>query len=105
MTSTGAAEQRARDGLPELDRLELALRRLLDRHEVLRQRAEQAETRARELEQALSGIQAGHIDPVELRTRAERLEAENTALRERLREVDAVAQRIQARLQFVEEER
>jgi DNA repair exonuclease SbcCD ATPase subunit len=104
MTSIGGAEARNRNGLPELDRLELALRRLLDRHDALRQRAETAEARARELQEALSGIGSGHIDPVELRTRAERLEEENRALRERLQAVDAVAQRIQARLQFAEEE-
>ncbi|HSJ16086.1 MAG TPA: hypothetical protein VK939_16880 [Longimicrobiales bacterium] len=105
MTSTGAAEPRTRNGMPELDRLELALRRLLDRYDALRQRAEQAEDRARELEQALSGMGSGQFDPIELRERAERLEQENGALRERLRAVDDVAQRIQARLQFVEEER
>jgi seryl-tRNA synthetase len=105
MTSTGAADSRTRNGIPELDRLELALRRLLDRHDALRQRAEQAEARARELEQALSGMGSGQFDPIELRERGERLEQENAALRERLQAVDAVAQRIQARLQFVEEER
>jgi hypothetical protein len=34
-----------------------------------------------------------------------RLEAENAALRDRLRSAEAVAQRIHARLQFLEEER
>lgn len=105
MTSTGAPEPRSRNGTPELDRLELALRRLLDRYDALRQRADQAEARGRELEQALSGMGSGQFDPIELRERAERLERENHALRERLRAVDDVAQRIHARLQFVEEER
>ena len=105
MTSIGVADPRTRQDLPELDRLELALRRVLERYDALEKRAAQADARIKELERAVSGMTAGQIDPIELRERNEQLVKENSDLRERLRQVDTIAQRIQARLQFVEEER
>ncbi|MEX0906705.1 MAG: hypothetical protein WD054_00120 [Gemmatimonadota bacterium] len=90
---------------PELDTLELTIRRLLDAHNAWRRRAQVAEARARELEAALQGVSSGRLDPVALAAEAERLEKRNRALRERMDQAHAVAQRMAARLQFTEEER
>jgi len=89
----------------EWDRLELAVRRLLDEYAACRRRAEAAERRAAELEATLQEVSAGAVDPFELRERVDALEAENRSLRERLEQARAGVGRIVARLQFMEDDR
>jgi hypothetical protein len=90
---------------PELDRLELAVRRLREAHQAARSRAEQAEARVAELGGALRNVATGGLDPLELTRRVELLEDENRTLRERLTGAREAVQRITMRLQFAEEER
>lgn len=90
---------------PEWDRLELAVRRLLDEYAACRRRAEAAERRVAELEAALRQVNAGVVDPFELRERIAELEAENASLRERLEQARAGVSRIVARLRFLEDDR
>jgi len=89
----------------EWDRLELAVRRLLDEYAACRRRADAAEQRIVELETALHAVAAGAVDPLELRDRVDALEAENRSLRERLERARAGVGRIVARLQFMEDDR
>lgn len=90
---------------PELDRLELAVRRLLEANDAVRRRAEAAESRATELEGAVRDMATGGLDPVALTGRVEALEEENRLLKQRLEQAQQTVQRILGRLQFVEEER
>jgi len=90
---------------PELDRLELAVRRLLEAQQALRARNDAAETRIAELETAMRGMATGGLDPMALTERVAALEAENRTLRERLATARQVVQRVMGRLQFAEEER
>jgi chromosome segregation ATPase len=90
---------------PELDRLELTVRRLLEAHDLLRRRAEAAESRVAELEAAVRDLSSGGLDPVALAGDVRGLEAQNQALRERLTAAQEAVQRMLNRLQFVEEER
>lgn len=89
----------------EWDRLELAVRRLLDEYAACRRRADAAERRIAELEAALQAVAAGAVDPLELRERVAALEAENRSLRERMEQARAGVGRIVARLQFMEDDR
>lgn len=89
----------------EWDRLELAVRRLLDEYTACRRRADAAERRIAELEAALQAVAAGAVDPLELRERVAALEAENRSLRERMEQARAGVGRIVARLQFMEDDR
>lgn len=91
-------------GLPELDRLEAAVRRLLDEYDTLRARTEAADDRVRELELALRNVSAGEIDPVALAERTRELETENRDLLDRLDRARESVQRILARMRFTEEE-
>jgi len=91
--------------LPEFDRLELAVRRLLDLGAAWRDRALAAESRRTELQATLDGVRTGALDPHQLEERVAQLAAENAALRERLRHAEVLAQRIHTRLQFLEEEK
>lgn len=103
--ASNVAVEMEQERLAELDRLELALRRLFDAHAEQRRRAAEAEARAGELQAALDGVRTGALDPRELGARVRDLEAENRMLRERIRSAEAVVQRIQSRLQLLEEER
>ena len=104
MSSAGSRQSGARRP-DEWDRLELAVRRLLDAYDQWCQRALVAERRASELDAALRDISEGRLDPVELVRRVESLEAENEALRERLAAAREQVSRILTRLQFLEEDR
>lgn len=105
MASNVELEMEQEAGLAELDRLELALRRLFDAWSAQQQRTRGAESRAAELQGALDAVRTGALDPRELGARVRELESENRALRERIRSAEALVQRIQARLQLLEEER
>jgi len=84
------------------DRLELAVRRLMDDYVAQQARAAAAEARIRELESRISAIAGGGPDPVELQSRVGELEAENRLLRERLQQARAEIERIMTRLRFLE---
>lgn len=103
--ASNVAVEMERERLAELDRLELALRRLFDAHAAQRKRVAEAEAKADELQAALDGVRTGTLDPRELNARVRELEAENRALRDRIRTAEALVQRIQSRLQLLEEER
>jgi seryl-tRNA synthetase len=90
---------------PELDRLELKVRDLLEAHDAWRRRTEAAEARVRELEQAMRGMTDGDLDPVALADQVRALEQRSNVLRERMQQAQEAVQRMLARLHFVEEER
>ena len=90
---------------PELDQLELTVRRLLDAHDAWRQRALTAESRVRELEGAVEDISGGRLDPVALGEELSRLQERNRMLNERLELAHAAVLRMMARLQFTVEDR
>lgn len=103
MASAGAEPTPA---LPaEWNALELAVRRLLEQHDAIRRKAEQAEQRTQELEAALGAVSAGNLDPVALSARADALTQENRLLADRLAEANALVERIVARLNYLEAER
>lgn len=90
---------------PELDHLELTIRRLIDSHQVWERRAQAAEARARELESAIQDLSAGRLDPTALAEEVRLLEKRNAALVDRLSRAQAAVDRMMARLQFTAEER
>jgi hypothetical protein len=90
---------------PELDRLELKVRRLLETHDAWRRRAEAAEVRVRNLEATVRELAAGNLDPVVLADEVRTMDERNRALRERMQQAHQAVQRMLARLQFAEEER
>ena len=90
---------------PELDRLELTIRRLIESHERLEKRAIAAEARIRDLEGAIQDVSAGRLDPVALGEEVRLLEERNASLQDRLVRAHAAVERMMARLQFTAEER
>lgn len=104
--STTSSDARAEPTLPpEVDRLELTVRRLMDEHGQWRRRAQRAERRVAELEAALKGVTSGEFDPLALGSQLEAAQRENQALRDRLDQARQTVDRITARLQFLEDER
>ncbi len=95
-----------RPGLPpEVDGLELAVRRLLESHQLLRRRAVAAEQRARELDATLVQLRSSGDDPLALRRRIQELEEANRELQARLEEGAERVRRLLARTHFLEEEK
>lgn len=90
---------------PELDHLELTIRRLIDSHQMWERRAHAAEARARELEGAIQDLSAGRLDPTALAEEVRLLEKRNASLVDRLSRAQAAVDRMMARLQFTAEER
>jgi hypothetical protein len=90
---------------PELDRLELTIRRLIESHEAWQKRAIAAEARIRELEEAIQEVSAGRLDPVALGEEVRLLEERSTSLQDRLVRAHTAVERMMARLQFTAEER
>jgi hypothetical protein len=90
---------------PELDRLELTIRRLIESHEAWQKRATAAESRVHELETAMQDVSAGRVDPVTLAETVRTLEQRNESLVERLNLAREATDRMIARLQFTAEER
>jgi hypothetical protein len=103
--STTSGDARAQATLPpEVDRLELTVRRLMDEHERWRRRAVRAERRVAELEAALKDVTSGDLDPVALGAQLESAQRENHILRHRIEQARQTVDRITARLQFLEDE-
>lgn len=92
-------------GPPELDHLELTIRRLIESHQLWQKRAEAAEARAGELESAIQDLSGGRIDPTALAEAVRVLEERNALLVDRLTRAQAAVERMMARLQFTAEER
>lgn len=90
---------------PELDHLELTIRRLIDSHQMWERRAQAAEARARELEGAIQDLSAGRLDPTALAEEVRLLEKRTASLVDRLSRAQAAVDRMMARLQFTAEER
>jgi hypothetical protein len=90
---------------PELDRLELTVRRLIEAHLLWQKRAEAAESRVAELESAIQDLSAGNIDPTALAEEVRVLEQRNESLLDRLTRAREAVERMMARLQFTSEER
>jgi predicted RNase H-like nuclease (RuvC/YqgF family) len=102
---SNAAARSESPTVPEWDRLELTVRRLMEDHEAWRRRALAAEKRIRELETALRDVSEGTLDPVAVSDRASVLERENRQLTRRMRQAHETVERILNRLQFAEEDR
>jgi hypothetical protein len=90
---------------PELDRLELTIRRLLEAHDLARQRADRAEARVVELEERMRSMSTGGLDALALSEQVSTLQEQNRRLRDRIEQGGAAVQRLLARLQFAEEGR
>ena len=90
---------------PELDHLELTIRRLIESHQSWEKRAQSAESRVRELESALQDLSAGRLNPVALAEEVRVLETRNASLLDRLTRAQEAVERMIARLQFTAEER
>lgn len=90
---------------PEMDRLELSIRKLLEAHDAWRRRAREAEARIAELEESLRRMSTGGLNPLELADELRELQARNRRLEERLQQGSEAVQRMVARLQFAEEGR
>ena len=90
---------------PELDHLELTIRRLIESHDTWSKRATAAETRVRELETAMQEMATGSLDPVAMAEDVRTLQESNAVLQDRLIRAHAAVERMMARLQFTAEER
>lgn len=104
--SSDAAETGQENGvLPEeYLRLEASVRRLLDDAAGQRARARDAEQRAAELERMIRDLSSGALDPVKLKDRVRKLEAENQELRRRMVGSQDRIRRLIARFDFLREE-
>lgn len=102
--STDAAELRpsAAEGWREL---EDAVARLLETHDALQGRLAAAETRIRELEEALQGVSTGELDPSAMAAELRELRSRNADLTGRMADARAAVERVAGRIRFVEEER
>ena len=102
--SNGEAD-RSEVALPEeYERLEKAVRRLVDEVAGYRARAQVAERRATELERALRDVSSGALDPLKLRDGMRKLAEENRELRHRMVQAQDRIRRLIARFDFLQEE-
>lgn len=88
----------------EIDGLEAAVRKLLEGHRRLRERAEAAEEAYGKLAEALREARVEGMDPEGIETRLEELVEENRRLREIIEEGQERAERIRSRLIVWEDE-
>ena len=85
--------------------LETAADRALDEIERLRRQAADSDRRCAELETLLESFQVGDENPVEMKARLTRLEAENRDLHERIGRGRETVERLLARMRFLEDQR
>jgi predicted RNase H-like nuclease (RuvC/YqgF family) len=103
---SGGAARRSERALPkEVDGLELSVRRLMDRYEVWRRRAQAAERKVEQLQSAVKRLSSGGPDPLKLQQRTEALQAENEDLRRRMVEAHERIEKMIGRFEFLQEER
>jgi hypothetical protein len=105
MASNGAVDPAAREGAPDWVRLRAAVRRALEDVDAWQRRARAAEKRVEELESALREVSGGNLDPVALSEQLRACERENRLLQQRMAHARDSVERIQSRLQFLEEDR
>jgi FtsZ-binding cell division protein ZapB len=103
--SSGAARRLERSLPKEVDGLELSVRRLMDRYEVWRRRAQAAERKVEELTSTVKRLSSGSPDPLELQQQTEALQAENEELRRRMGEAHERIRKLITRFEFLQEER
>lgn len=103
--SNDGVDTRSDGALPaEYERLERAVRRLLDDVAGYRARAQVAEAHSVEMERALREVQSGGLDPLQLRETVRALKEENRTLRTRMSEAQERIQKLIARFDFLREE-
>jgi hypothetical protein len=106
MNSESSSVRKSRHAAPpELDRLELSIRRLLEAHDAWKQRARVAEARVAELESTMTSLSTGGLDPLALSEQVRALQERNRQLQSRVERGGDAVQKMLARLQFVEEGR
>ena len=76
----------------------------LEELEGLRGRAAEADHRCAELETLLSSFRVGEEDPVAMKARLTRIEAENRDLKERIEQGREGVERLLARIRFLEDQ-
>lgn len=89
----------------ELDRLEAAVGRALERIGELEGRLTEARARGEELERLLASFESGEDDPATMKDRLDRSERENVDMRSRLQEGRDAVERLLARIRFLEDQR
>ncbi len=103
--SNDAVDTEKRAALPaEYERLERAVRQLLDDVAGYRARAQVAETRASELERTLRDVHEGGLDPLKMKESLRSLEVENRTLRDRMSKAQDRLRQLIARFDFLREE-
>lgn len=85
--------------------LESAVGRALERIRDLERQLEEARGRVTELEELLRAFEAGEGSPAEMKRRLDRLERDNGVMHERLERGRDAAERLLARIRFLEEQR
>lgn len=103
--SNGGPEPQDLAAAREWERLDGAIRRLLEEHQAVRERLEASQRRVRDLESALNAVSTGNLDPIALSEQVLTYERDQRALVKRLTQARAAVERIQSRLQFLEDER
>ena len=98
----GKAEGGARESL---GRLEEVVGRLIEDRRRLDEHVQQTDARVRDLEGLLRRFTKGETDPASLQAKIARLEAENEALRERMRQGREGVDRLLSRVRFLDERR
>lgn len=103
---SAGAPRRSGPAMPEeYNRLELAVRRLMDRYEFWRRKAQTAERKVAELQATVKRLSSGGLDPVELQRQTDELAAENERLRGRMGQAYNRVRKLVDRFDFLEEER
>lgn len=97
------SKSEAHDDVPGLEALEQAVGRALDRVRALERDLEQTRSRNQEVEELLQRMTSGEESPARMAERLQALKSENTDLRERLDEGRTVAERLLARVRYLEE--
>lgn len=85
--------------------LESAVGKALERIRTLQEELDAARGRVAELEELLRTFEAGEGSPAEMKQRLDRLERDNGIMHERLQKGREAAERLLARIRFLEEQR
>lgn len=104
MSSRGVDDP-APAGGPEMETLEAVVERAVAELRVARKQAKEAEARADRGEELLREFVDGTQDPAELSRKVAELEAENEALRSRIRQGRQGVDQILTRIRFLEDRR
>lgn len=91
--------------MDSLKRLDRAVGRLIDALEKERERSRQAKGRVAELEKLLKRFEKNGVDPTALSGKVKRLQKENRELKSRIKRGREGAERVLAKIKFLEEKR